>query len=165
MIALLILFSPVLAEDTFRFMSTPLARIVIDDGPFDWRRFIEIDRGEITVTYNANVRRPAPVSEPTPVDCSAVTRIGVAYFLRRSRSSRLFTENVTQDVTWQHQASEDLLEKYSVVQTWWQKRGQRLSRFWQTLDDDWRKDGVITFEVRLRGRLIVAEAFEFRGCA
>ena len=87
------------------------------------------------------------------------------YMLQRSRPSRLFTENVTQDVAWRHQGSEDLLEKYSVPRTWWSKDRQRLMRFGLPLDSDWRQDGVISLEIRIRGQLIVEDAFELRGCA
>ena len=161
---LIVVFATAVA-DTLRFNAIKLARYVSDEKSFDSRGYVDVGRREITVTYNETVRRPSSPATPTPVDCSAAKSIGVMYLLQRSRPSRLFTENVTQDVTWRHQGSEDLLEKYSVPRTWWSKDRQRLMRFGLTLDSDWRQDGVISLEVRIRGQLIVEDAFALRGCA
>ena len=122
--------------------------------------------GKQVYTFDDVHRHPFLPEGPSVVDCSTTRYMGVRFQLRRK--ARLFFEKVNWNVVWRHEAVEGLVDEHSHQEIYWEGQRQHLMLEFRSISRErareWRKDGVVTVQVRVMGRLLVENAFELTGC-
>ena len=152
--------------DNFRFEIIQIGRFAFDRKFFSSRPYFKRKDGQLAVAYDEFFRHPFVPAGALVVDCDAAQLLGVSFQLRRA--NRLFQETVNWDVVWRHKAPDEteLVERHSHQVIFKQKETQRLTSEFMGLwgFPEWRRDGIVTVQVKVRGRTLLGNAFEIIGC-